>query len=326
MSDGTIAVSPLFHHMEIAKLARHVHDYVQIRRKSSETLCRFLRQLDELEQCFTLKLSRLSVSYAEGISETRSEPIWLCGQRSHYLCSINFVRLTFCRILLEPRLSQLPAAWSEIRTQGMTAASNVVDGLIVTPAYQMMWFVDLLVSVNLLLIVARTRVFGSATIAAGAFLCLDLLTASQPRPPSEIQKQRYLVERCISNLRLHEYKTTICREGPKALRLLLELQSRQQNEPMTQEDVIQSILSMGRDSQDVAINTQEEHAHPSWLSPGGVEPRFNSGGDIPPTSISAVLPELIYGYDPSQIDWEVDDAMIDMIGRTFNELTENSLY
>jgi hypothetical protein len=208
----------------------------------------------------------------------------------------------------------------------MTAASNVIDGLIATPVYQMMWFVDLLVSENLSLMVAPARVFGSATIAAGAFLCLDLLIAGQPRPPSEIQEQRYLVERCISNLRLHEYKTTICREGPRALRRLLELQSRQQNEPMPQEDVIQSILSMGRDSQDVAINTQLEHAHPSWLPPGGVEPRFGSGGDIPPTSVSAVLPGLIYGYDPSQIDWEVDDAMIDMIGGTFHELTENSLY
>ncbi|KAK4942028.1 hypothetical protein LTR10_018209 [Elasticomyces elasticus] len=307
VSDGTIVVSPLFDHIEMAKLARLVHDYVQLGKKTSATLCQFLRQLDELEQSFILKLSNLSASPAEA----GSEPVWLSGQRSHFLCSINFVRLIFCRILLEPRLSRLPAAWSEIRTHGMAAASKVVDGLTVNPVYQMMW------------------VFGSATIAAGAFLCLDLLIVGRPRAPSEIQEQRLMVERCISNLLLHEHKTAICREGPRALRRLLDLQARLQNEPMTQEDVIHSILSMGRDSEDMAPDTQEDQALPSWLPPAGVETGLGSGvgGDSAPTSISAVLPGLIYGYEaePSSIDWDVDEAMIDMIDGNSHELTENSL-
>lgn len=139
--------SPLLHHVELAKLARHVYNYLQLRKKSPSTLCQFLQQLDTSEQNFIAKIDCLSASFVDGINRAQCEPEWVAGQRAHYLCTINYMRLTFCRVLLEPRLSQLEI-WSEIHTHAMTAAFNIVHIANVPLVYRMMWYVDLQIITN----------------------------------------------------------------------------------------------------------------------------------------------------------------------------------
>lgn len=98
---------------------------------------------------------------------------------------------------------------------------------------------------------AVSRVFGSSTIAAGVFLCLDLLTCPKAKTELEIHEGRNSVEVCISSLQKDSHRTAICREGSKTLRRLLELESAQEERPISQADLTQLIKSMAGPSQHV---------------------------------------------------------------------------
>lgn len=116
-----------------------LHEYVQTTRKSPTTLCQFLSTLDELEVDFVSKIDRLSASCRDGINKGLHVPVWLWGQRAHYLTTINFIRLVLCRILLQQDFAQFPA-WSEIRDHGMRAALAIVRMDKVPPPYQLLWY------------------------------------------------------------------------------------------------------------------------------------------------------------------------------------------
>jgi hypothetical protein len=138
LSDGVEVFSPLLHHIELAKLSQAVHEFVQTPKGTPATLCEFLNRLDELENDFVSKADRLLASFSEGVNQGRHVPAWLLGQRSHYLCTINFLRLIFCRVLLQQSFSKL-SAWSEIRNHGMQAALAIVHMDNVPSIYQLLW-------------------------------------------------------------------------------------------------------------------------------------------------------------------------------------------
>lgn len=116
-----------------------LHEYVQTSHKSPATLCHFLNRLDELVTDFVSKIDRLSASCIDGINQGQQVPVWIWGQRAHYLCSINSIRLVLCRVLLQQSSVRLPA-WSEIRSHGMRAAVYIVNMDNVPPAYQLLWY------------------------------------------------------------------------------------------------------------------------------------------------------------------------------------------
>lgn len=116
-----------------------LHEYVKMSNKSPTTLCQFLNRLDELEHDFTSKADRLTASCRDGINQGLQVPVWIPGQRAHFLCSINFIRLVLCRALLQQNFVQLPA-WSEIRNHGMRAALDIVHMNDVPPTYQLLWY------------------------------------------------------------------------------------------------------------------------------------------------------------------------------------------
>lgn len=138
LSDGVVVFSPLLHHTELARLSQVLHEYVQTSKHSPESLCEFLNRLDELEGNFVSKVDCLLASFREGINQGRQVPVWLLGQRSHYLCTVNFLRLIFCRALLQPSFSRLPA-WSKIRSHGMRAAEAIVHMDNAPSAYRLLW-------------------------------------------------------------------------------------------------------------------------------------------------------------------------------------------
>ncbi|KAM0415971.1 hypothetical protein ACHAPT_013070 [Fusarium lateritium] len=138
VSDGVDVFSPLLHHMEIAKVARLFYDYQKIPNKSPEKLCNVLEKLGELENDFIGQVNQMSASFTHGMNQGQPEPSWLPAQKAHFICSINFIRLILCRILLEPTLSQLPV-WAEIRSHGIRAALAIVHMKHVPPEYQLMW-------------------------------------------------------------------------------------------------------------------------------------------------------------------------------------------
>ncbi|KAJ5660682.1 uncharacterized protein N7484_000054 [Penicillium longicatenatum] len=141
LSDGVVVFSPLLHQIELAKLSQVLHEYIQTSNESPTALCEFFSKLDELEEGFVSKVDHLSASFSEGMNLGQQMPVWLAGQRSHYLCTINFIRLILCRVLLQQSVAQLPA-WSEIRSSGMRAAMAIVYMQNVPPTYQLLWPVD----------------------------------------------------------------------------------------------------------------------------------------------------------------------------------------
>lgn len=115
-----------------------LHEYVESSNKSPAALCEFFNRLDELEDEFVSKADRLSASFSNNVNLNQQAPVWLAGQQSHYICTMNFIRLILCRVLLQHSFSQLPA-WSEIRTRGMRAALAIVHTQNVPPTYQLLW-------------------------------------------------------------------------------------------------------------------------------------------------------------------------------------------
>ncbi|KAF7177665.1 hypothetical protein CNMCM7691_006026 [Aspergillus felis] len=293
LSDGVVVFSPLLHHIELANLSQVLHEYIQTSNESSAALCEFFSKLDELEQGFVSKADRLSASFSAGVNLGQQTPVWLAGQRSHYLCTINFIRLILCRVLLQQSVSQLPA-WAEIRASGMRAAMAIVYLHNVPPTYQLLW------------------VFGSSTIAAGVFLCLDLLTSSQERTETQIQEQRAAVEVCIVALQKYSYKTTICKEGSKTLRRLLDLEMAQHDRPVDPEGLTRLIKSMARlseqGSQEPTVN---DPGHSSW-PPLMVEQTSGlMGAEVPSlrTLASSPVPGMVSGYDQPDLYWLMDSIV-----------------
>lgn len=95
----------------------------------------------------------------------------------------------------------------------------------------------------------RGRVFSSATLAAGVFICLDLLASDRVKDPVDIQQQRFVVEQCISRLLKLVPRTEIAKEGTRTLRRLLELEYRQRHEPEPREHIMQAILGMAHETE-----------------------------------------------------------------------------
>lgn len=93
-----------------------------------------------MEVDFVSKVDRLVVSCTNGINQGLQLPAWILGQRAHYLCTINFIRLVVCRVLLQPRFVQLPA-WSEVHDHAMRAALDIAHMDDVPPTYQLLWYV-----------------------------------------------------------------------------------------------------------------------------------------------------------------------------------------
>ncbi|KAL4810487.1 hypothetical protein BDV18DRAFT_156847 [Aspergillus unguis] len=219
ISDGNV-LSPLLHHIALSKVARRVYDYTQAVKKSSAVLSQFLQQLRELEHEFISQIDRLICSFESGVNKSRAVPPWVYGQKAHYLCTLNFIRLTLSRILSQPSLPNLPII-SQIRTCADEAAMHVVD-----------------------LGHVPQVIFGSATIAAGIFFCLDLLISNPECDPQRRLHRRQAVQSCIDALLPHAHKTKICSEGPKALQWLLELETRQQGKGC--EEIVNAILNTWR--------------------------------------------------------------------------------
>lgn len=107
--------------------------------------------------------------------------------------------------------------------------------------------------------------FGSSTIAAGVFLCLDLLTSPQDRTDAQIQQQRASVEDCIVSLQRNSHKTTICHEGSKTLQQLFDLEIAQQDRPVDQEGLARLIKHMANPSEQASREpTFQDHGHSFW--------------------------------------------------------------
>ncbi|KAI0973188.1 hypothetical protein F4678DRAFT_478361 [Xylaria arbuscula] len=292
LSDGVVVCSPLLHHIELGRLSQMLHEYVQTSQKSPAALCEFLNKLDELQDGFLSKADRLSESFSRGINQGQQEPLWLLGQRAHYLCTINFIRLILCRVLLHQKFSQLPAWW-EIRNHGLRAALAIIHIHNVPPIYQLLW------------------VFGSSTIAAGVFLCLDLLTSPQVRTEAEIQEQRNSVEVCIAALQQFTHKTTICREGSKTLRRLSDLEKAQQDRPVGQDDLAQLIKNMAHlsehDSSQPSVNEQSQALWPAL--PADQAASLVGDEVFRPIDASSALLGMDSGYYQSDPFWFMDSIM-----------------
>jgi hypothetical protein len=122
----------------MSKVARQVYDYTQSPKKSSALLSQFLRQLKVLEHDFLSQIDRLISSFVTGVNKSHPVPLWVYGQKAHYCCTLNFIRLTLSRILLQPSLPQV-SILSQIRTQANEAAINVVEMDEVPELYRVMW-------------------------------------------------------------------------------------------------------------------------------------------------------------------------------------------
>jgi hypothetical protein len=84
------------------------------------------------------QMDALIYSFSDGINKSHPVPLWVRGQKAHFLCTLNFIRLTLSRILLQPLLPKLPII-SQIRSHANEAAMNVVHMSDVPQAYRMMW-------------------------------------------------------------------------------------------------------------------------------------------------------------------------------------------
>ncbi|KAJ5563953.1 hypothetical protein N7513_000195 [Penicillium frequentans] len=290
-SDGDSMFSPLLHHIELAKVSQQVYEYLQIRKKSPTVLCEFLKNLSKLESDFVRKFESVSNSFAAGSNNSIREPLWVSGQRSHYLCTLNYLRLSLSRILLQPSISDLPV-WSEIRSQAINAALNTVQMSEVPHVYRLMW------------------IFGSATIAAGVFLCLDILVSDQRRDPALVQERRQAVELCIATLLPYAHKTTICKEGPRALRWLLELEAAQHDGHVRRQDIMQTIISSAQASEGHVVETTMNH-HQSlfWPVLGNGDNYHPHGQNLLSPGMSEMLPGALQGYEQSDFDWIMDTIM-----------------
>lgn len=122
----------------MSKVARQVYDYTQSSKKSPALLSQFLRHLKELELEFLSQIDTLTTSFVSGINKSHSMPLWVYGTKAHYCCTLNFIRLTISRILLQPSLPQVPIL-SQIRTQAKEAATDLVEIREVPEVYRSMW-------------------------------------------------------------------------------------------------------------------------------------------------------------------------------------------
>ncbi|KAL2857315.1 hypothetical protein BJY01DRAFT_242387 [Aspergillus pseudoustus] len=216
--------SPLLHHVALSRLARHVYAYTQTPRKSPAALARFFHELRELEDEFLSEVEGLATVFTCNAGDSQSVPVWLAGQRAHYCCTLNFIRLSVAQVLLQPSLPSLPLIY-EIGAQAMEAAMGIVQLGNVPEVYGLIW------------------IFNSAMIAAGVFLCLNVLVSGPGRDSNRSLDRQEAVRICIEVLLRRAHKTKICRYGERVLNWLLELDSARQKGEISSAGIIRAIIN-----------------------------------------------------------------------------------
>lgn len=154
------------------------------------------------------------------------------------------------------------------------------------------------------------RIFGSATIAAGVFLCLDILVSDHGRDPALVQERRQAVELCIATLLPYAHKTTICKEGPRALRWLLELEAAQHDGHVRRQDIMQTIITSAQASEShVVETTTNQQQSLFWSVLGNGDSHQPHGQNLLSPGMSELLPGALQGYEQSDFDWIMDTIM-----------------
>ena len=154
------------------------------------------------------------------------------------------------------------------------------------------------------------RVFGSATIAAGVFLCLDIVFSDSSNDPKWVQKRRQGVETCIATLLPYAHETTICKEGPRALRWLLNLEAANRDGHVRRPDILQTIISASQTSEDHTTEPPLDqcalHASSTW---NNADLYDSNGHNLFSPVMSDFLPRTLRGYEQSDFDWIMDTIM-----------------
>lgn len=127
----------------------------------------------------------------------------------------------------------------------------------------------------------------------------------------QAQQQRDSVNHCINSLSPYGYKTTICKEGPKALARLLELEIAQKTHPAQHKNIMQTILSIAQTPQhNLTLGSVEEQSPGSWLPLAGSAHDMTYDGLGFPANMSNVLPGIMNLDESSNIDWVLDTTML----------------
>jgi hypothetical protein len=119
------------------------------------------------------------------------------------------------------------------------------------------------------------------------------------------------VETCIATLLPYAHETTICKEGPRALRWLLNLEAANRDGYVRRTDILQTIISASQTSE---YHTAEPPAHQDAPSVGPARVNADlygsSGYNLFSPGMSDLLPRTLRGYEQSDFDWIMDTIML----------------
>jgi hypothetical protein len=106
---------------------------------------------------------------------------------------------------------------------------------------------------------------------------------------------------CIDILLPYAHKTRICREGPRALQWLLDLEDARQDRGASGEEIMHAILSMRRTAGNATSLQTETEVLPFAMH---MERNLSEMEQPHNEAVwSDVSPTTIFGYDESEFDW-----------------------
>jgi hypothetical protein len=142
------------------------------------------------------------------------------------------------------------------------------------------------------------------------FLCLELLISDGEYDPEHRLERRQAAKRCIDALYPYGIKTKICREGPRAIQWLLDLEDARKNGRVSSEDILNTILSTTRTTERNApsLSIGEESLSPDSLS-RIMEQGSESSHMREDPGWADVSSNTFLGYDQSEFEWLLNSIM-----------------
>ncbi|KAH7146510.1 hypothetical protein EDB81DRAFT_795399 [Dactylonectria macrodidyma] len=237
--------SSLHYHQLMAKLAGVLRTYVKNGRSyAPKNLIAAMHEVEQLDRESPEHLKRV-MSLSERSSSLEAAFPWIELQRYLAVHAVQFIRLTIARFFFTRWMKRQPDP-EGLHLKACQAAEIIVAEKMrpVSTMYRKSWIVC------------------AATVAAGVFLCLDLLFFSTGEDVEQMRTRRESVQICIDHLRQMGSTNVVTQRGSVVLEALLEIQSTWPRTTVPDHDSLQRVIEQVIQAQRLG----SEH-EPRWTRP-----------------------------------------------------------
>ncbi|EXA34306.1 hypothetical protein FOVG_14737 [Fusarium oxysporum f. sp. pisi HDV247] len=261
--------SSLCYHQLMANLAGVIRIYVKSGRSyAPQNLLTAMHEVEKLQSQFPDQPIPLE-GYGNNIEIAAP---WLPLQRYFALHAIQFMRLTVARFFFTRWMKRQPDP-ERLHTKACEAAEIIVaqKRQVLPTIYRRNWVVC------------------AATVAAGVFLCLDLLFFSTGEDIARIRQRRESVQICIDALREMGSTNVVSSRGSTVLDTLLRIHLSWSNTAVPDHESLRYVITQVRQAQKLAPETvaQWERPRKAFDQQAGFVGRKNTA--LSPPSWSATV-------------------------------------